>query len=232
MEAAWIAVVGAVAGGMITGVFGVFGLAASGMGTVLRRAADSREEHREALGHLLRGLLDLRHALATHDMMLAQIRDRVGTHPGDVIHYDSMLAHVIPEPLPGRTEYDEAVSVIAGRRPDLAFRLSGRLNALDALSGRSPLALWAMQASYEGHLPEDALRALTDQFVEIRRLALPDLDDLIGELAWAHSLRAWWLVRRLSSRPIENQEFTRLMDDYISRVRHHLPDLPSTDAEE
>jgi len=184
------------------------------LGWALNEASQSlklRRDSRHAIGRVLTNLIDIRHTILGIDYMVEKL-SKLGMPSGQVPAIKAVLHQLFPELFGDESfhrRYQEAVDIISGEDPVLAYRLQQRdmvtpfFNRVRAFAAQD-VPLSSAWGSFE---PE-----LMSKF-------LPILEELILELAWAHGYKTWFKVKRTIKVSLAaSAELDALLNSFLASI--------------
>ncbi len=152
----------------------------------------TRREDRKVIGKALADLLEIRHRVVAIPHAMKEITNRLGFPPEFQAVIGVFLSKIAPiEAISKR--YDDSVNLIAAADPLLAFRLRYK-DIASALVEQLRMSAVGQPAS-------------APDWIKVETMLLgnigPELDKVVLELAWLHSVWTWFKTRRRLRRPIE-----------------------------
>jgi len=192
---------------VIAPLFGVvLGSAISGIGAYLR----IRMERKRAIARALSDLLEIRHHVLGMEVVLREVRNRVSISEEEAQLFRSHMNTIAPLDADVHKRYDEAISLLSGIDPLLAFNMRSKnkvFHFVDAMRNTS----FSMGAT------PSQISTLENA---IRLAIAPALDEAVLTLAKHHSLstkrKTKKLVASVSDVP---PELTRLMDSIANNAK-------------
>jgi hypothetical protein len=165
-----------------------------------------RREERRAVGRALTDLLNIRHRVLGLKLVTEEIGKVANLTPQEQIIYKQVLDSLLPD-LEGLHErYGEAIKVIAGINPVLAFRLSERDYLPSMLKQLRGLILTDESAVTAWHEMESEISSSIES------------NDIIKDMAWTHGIRTWFRVKRILNKPLEFPDnFRQLVERHGKR---------------
>lgn len=164
--------IGVVLGGFLTGI-----------GAYLR----GRAERKRMVGQALSDLLEVRHHVVGMEVVMREIRGRVKLPEEEIPVLRAAIDAIMPVDESVHKRYDEAISLLAGIDPLLAFKmrskntapsLLGTIRELSVTSGATPLQIEAFETM-------------------LRSVVTPALDSAVLELARHHSFQTNRRIKKL-----------------------------------
>ena len=163
-------------------------IAAVAVGWVLNEISRDRESSRnrkEAISSALSVMLEMRHRAKTIKYVLDRMQNAGA--PGEIIPVmRALFDALLPQSEKDSIAYYEAVAELAKTSPLLAFQYRSRERLFDFLKN------WREMMSSGGLAPAD-MEKLESQ---LNSVIEPHIDDGCIELAWKHSMVAWWKIRQ------------------------------------
>jgi hypothetical protein len=156
-----------------------------------------RRDERKAIGRALADLLEIRHRLLAIPKAVEAMSAKLGMPTGAQAPMKVAFGVLFPSDQGLTKRYEEAVNLVAGTNPILAYRLRSQdligpfLHQIRALALQDGPQSVTMFATVEDHL----YRQLT-----------PHLERLIRELAKQHGWRTWRETSRRLTEPFEAPE--------------------------
>lgn len=181
----------------------VLGSAISGINTHLR----TRAEKKRLIARALSDLLEIRHHVIGIETVLCEIRSRVQVSEEEALLFREHMNSVAPLDTEIHKRYDEAISLLAGADPLLAFTMRSK--------NKVPLFLDSLKSVSSSF---GATPAQFSSFAGVIRSAItPALDEAVLELAAQHSFSTKRKVKALvaSSGQVPT-ELTNLLDSVAS----------------
>lgn len=170
-----------VAGGIVAIVAGAVGWLSSEASSWIRL----RRDDRAAVGQLLVFLAEMRHQLTVMPQYIRTVSQKWPLSHQDIQIIRPFFDRIMSEPDDAGKRYDQAVQLLAGRQPSLAFAMQSK-NRLPAF-----LREWR-------RLMQDDPIAVThlDKMEDcLNKLILPQLDRTIKALARKHGILTWIAYR-------------------------------------
>lgn len=162
-----------------------------------------RSEERKPLARAIADLLEIRHRTRAVTVVLGELKKRFSVPPDAEGVIRKMVQDCIPQTEVLRDRYNEAVDLIAGVDPILAFRLRSKDEFTPLLQKFRAL----LAADQSG-------KSLALQIEEkLCTIFLKNLEEVTVELARAHGLRTWWRIRRRFAKP---EDISREVADFFS----------------
>ncbi|MDO9468747.1 MAG: hypothetical protein Q7J36_15720 [Thiobacillus sp.] len=164
--------IGVVLGGFLTGI-----------GAYLR----ARAERKRMVGQALSDLLEVRHHVVGIEVVMREIRDRVKVPEEEIPVLRAAIDALMPVDESVHKRYDEAISLLAGIDPLLAFKMRSKNTAPSLLaairkvsvtSGATPLQIESFETM-------------------LRSVVTPTLDSAVLELARRHSFQTSRQIKKL-----------------------------------
>ena len=177
----------------------VLGSVITGIGAYVR----ARAERKRVIGRALSDLLEIRHQAVGIELVLREVRSRIAV-PEEVIQsFRTHMNAVVPVDVEVHRRYDEAISLLSGVDPLLAFNLRSKnkvshfmdtLRGVSASIGAAPTQIESVEAM-------------------LRLAIMPALDDAVLELANRHSLNTARRVKKLIATTALQPELSALLDN-------------------
>lgn len=163
---------GVIVGGMLAGV-----------GSMLR----GRRERKRTIATALSDLLEVRHRILAFDFAIREIAALTKIQPEIIPAFRNQLEELMPIDSDLDSRYNDAVTVLAGADPVLAFRLRSK----NLLPGMLKTLRTIAVGNREGLAEFERFEAT------FKSAAIPKLNLAVVELAKAHSFHTASQVRRL-----------------------------------
>ncbi|MEN6426348.1 MAG: hypothetical protein ABFE13_13360 [Phycisphaerales bacterium] len=170
------------------------GVATLLIGWSLKELSDKlrlRREERKPFARAIADLLEMRHRLLSVSTALAEIKKHLPIAPDAEVALRTFFHSVFPQAEDLQRRYNEAVSLVAGVDPILAFRLRSKDEFLPFMQRLRPLLTAA-------NSPRPFVVEIDDK---LSRSFIEDLEELTMELAKAHGMVSWWRIRKRLSKP-------------------------------
>lgn len=195
---------------IISPLIGVLlGGALTGVGSYLR----ARAERKNMIARALSDLLEVRHHIVGIDVVLGEVNNRF-TMPEEAIPVlRSLIDRLLPIDQDVHKRYDEAVSLLAGIDPLLAFnirakntvpRLLALMRELSATSGATPVQIELLEST-------------------LRSALTPALDCAVLELARHHS---FVMTRRVKELISDKGQVPAELEGFFNEVARLVVDVP------
>lgn len=169
---------------VITPLIGVvIGAALTGIGSYLRE----RKEQKRAIARALADLLEVRHHVVGIEVILHELKNRIQIPEDAIPVLRTLLDKLIPVDEDVHKRYDEAVTLLAGIDPLLAFRMRSKNTLPNLVSAIRGIAAENGATSKQIELFESIILSATS----------PALDEAVLELAHNHSLLTGRKVKKL-----------------------------------
>ena len=176
----------------------VLGSVISGIGAHLR----ARAERKRLIACALSDLLEIRHYVIGVELVLREVRSQVPVSDEEAQLFRTQMNTIVPLDAEIHNRYDEAISLLAGVDPVLAFTMRSK--------NKVPQILDSLRSISQ------SLGATASQFSKfeslLRQAITPALDEAVLELAAQHSFSTKRRVRKLVAATDEvPQELTKLL---------------------
>jgi len=178
----------------------VLGSVLSGIGTIFR----TRAEQKSLVARALSDLLEIRHHVMGVELVLREVKNRVLVTEEEAQLFREHMNTLVPLDADIHRRYDEAISLLAGLDPILAFNMRSK--------NKVPLFLESIKSM---SLSLGATPSQFSAYENVIRLAIaPALDNAVLELAAYHSLKTKRRVEKLvASTGDMPLEVTKLLND-------------------
>lgn len=186
----------------------ILGSAISGLGAYFR----SRTERKRLIACALSDLLEIRHYFVSIDVILREIKSRTPISQEMAHSFRAQINSIIPMDSNIHKRYEEAVSLLAGIDPVLAFKMRSKNKILDILD-----VIRTYSAS-NGASPFQI-----EEFETVFRTATtPAMDKAVLELAALHSSRTSQEVKEIvASANGPQPKIASLLDNLTSMAQQN-----------
>jgi hypothetical protein len=162
-----------------------------------------RRDDRRAIGQALSELLSIRHRLQTVSFVVIEIKKRVPIPPASEVAVRNFFESFLPDIGDIQSRYGQAIDLVAGRMPLLAFELRSK-----EMIGPNLQRLRSLVPPEQ--IASSFVLGLENQLVDD---LLPTLERLLRKLAWHHGWITWIDVRQQLRTQVHVPERLREMLD-------------------
>lgn len=177
----------------------VLGAAVSGIGALFR----ARAERKRLIARALADLLEIRHHVVAIEVVLREVRTRAPVSDEEALLFRTQMKSIVPLDTEIHKRYNEAVSLLAGVEPVLAFdmRSKNRVSELLELVTKTSTSLGATPSQ-------------TSEIESLVRGAMtPALDKAVLKLASLHSFKTRRHVRKIVAKTADmDSDFSALLN--------------------
>jgi len=170
-----------IVGGVVAIVAGLVGWLSNELSTWIRL----KREDRAAIGQLLAFLAGMRYQLTAMPLYLRTAQEKYPLNLHEVRMIRDFIDATMSDPEDAEALYNQAVHLIAGRRPDLAVEMQRKNRLPDFLREWRSLVMRDPFAEPHMEKMEECLH----------KIILPELDKTIKSLAWKHGALTWFRFR-------------------------------------
>lgn len=168
-----------------------------------------RREDRRLEGPILTDLLEIRHRLFVLDAGIKEISKEIPFSTQDKVQLQRLVLTLFPEPPEFLERYEEALSALARIDPIRAFRLRGQPLIAPFLAQFQSLAATQTDSEIWTTIVQPELLARVK----------PHIEELILDVACAHSWRSWWQARKLLRKPTLSEADRKWISDVIEKLK-------------
>lgn len=182
----------------------VLGSTISGIGALVR----ARSERKKLIGRALSDLLEVRHHIVGVNSVLRLVRNHATVSDEEAQVFRAHMNTIAPLDADIHKRYGEAISLLSGVDPILAFQMRSKSRVPDLLNSLRTMATGMGVAAEKIEAVENLLGIAVE----------PNLDQAVLKLANLHSRVALRNVKRIvSSSPSFSEELKMLTENLITK---------------
>lgn len=186
----------------------ILGSLISGMGVLWR----ARVERKSLIARALSDLLEIRHQLVSVELTLRELKNRVAISEDDAVAFRTHMSTVMPLDENIHQRYDEAITLLSGIDPLLAFSMRSK--------NKIPVLIESIRKlSISLGINPSQVSTLESIF----RLSItPALDEAVLKLAATHSRKSKKVVIGIVKKTNDvSPEITKLLNQVVEASQKH-----------